>query len=193
MNIVPHLQKINNRITNLVKTAEITLPDNDLGNYPTAQVSYYGKIVETQMVYPYGLHANAPANTLLKLTNNMGQEENTYGIPYSTNQRPKGLQVGEVVVGSPQVGNYTKFCVNGDVNVTAIKDVNIVSPGVVSIKAKGSDLIEFTDEVKFKHCTTGSGTASMWTNCPAIDTTKPYTWIKVMASDGSVCYMPAWK
>ncbi len=41
--------------------------------------------------------------------------------------------------------------------------------------------------------TTGSGTALLSTNSPAVTNTAPYTWIKMVALDGSTVYIPAWK
>lgn len=41
--------------------------------------------------------------------------------------------------------------------------------------------------------TTGGGTALLGTNSPAITNTEPYTWIRVVTSDGSTAYIPAWK
>jgi hypothetical protein len=40
---------------------------------------------------------------------------------------------------------------------------------------------------------TGSGTASLGTNCPASVLTAPYTWIEVTAPDGTLCVQPIWK
>jgi|GEM_PF-1822816 hypothetical protein len=41
--------------------------------------------------------------------------------------------------------------------------------------------------------TTGSGSASLGANCPAVTPTAPYTWIQVKTADGSTAYIPAWK
>lgn len=40
---------------------------------------------------------------------------------------------------------------------------------------------------------TGAGTALLGTNSPAVTNTAPYTWLKVLTSDGSTAYVPAWK
>lgn len=34
---------------------------------------------------------------------------------------------------------------------------------------------------------------SWGTNCPATTVSAPYTWIRVIVPDGSVCYIPAYK
>lgn len=40
---------------------------------------------------------------------------------------------------------------------------------------------------------TGANSALLGTNCPAVTFTAPYTWLKVLTSDGSTAYVPAWK
>ncbi len=40
---------------------------------------------------------------------------------------------------------------------------------------------------------TGAGTALLSTNCPAVTAAAPYKWIKLILSDASVVYIPAWK
>jgi hypothetical protein len=40
---------------------------------------------------------------------------------------------------------------------------------------------------------TGAGSALLGTNSPASTLTAPYTWLKMLAPDGSVVYLPAWK
>jgi hypothetical protein len=41
--------------------------------------------------------------------------------------------------------------------------------------------------------TTGAGSAALGSNSPAITLTAPYTWWKVLTSDGSTGYFPIWK
>ena len=41
--------------------------------------------------------------------------------------------------------------------------------------------------------TTGAGSASLGANSPAVTNTAPYTWIRIVTSDGSTAYIPAWK
>lgn len=40
---------------------------------------------------------------------------------------------------------------------------------------------------------TGAGTALLGTNSPAVTVSAPYTWLKVLTSDGSTGYIPVWK
>lgn len=48
-------------------------------------------------------------------------------------------------------------------------------------------------QVQLKNNTTGTGSAALGANSPAITNTAPYTWFKLMSSDGSTVYVPAWK
>lgn len=48
-------------------------------------------------------------------------------------------------------------------------------------------------QVQLKNDTTGAGLAALGANSPAITNTAPYTWFKLMSSDGSTVYVPAWK
>lgn len=49
--------------------------------------------------------------------------------------------------------------------------------------------------VKFTSGMTATGVGvTLWgTNCPAGTVSAPYTWIRVIAPDGSVCFIPAYK
>jgi hypothetical protein len=40
---------------------------------------------------------------------------------------------------------------------------------------------------------TGAGSAALGSNCPAVTATAPYKWVKMLSSDGSTVYVPAWK
>jgi len=40
---------------------------------------------------------------------------------------------------------------------------------------------------------TGIGITVWGTNCPATVVSAPYTWIRVIVPDGSLCYIPAYK
>lgn len=55
-------------------------------------------------------------------------------------------------------------------------------------------LFTLNGEMKFGGLnTTGSGSAALGANSPAITNSAPYTWIAVQTSDGSTAYIPAWK
>jgi phage gp45-like len=143
MNIKPQFHKIHNRVSNYIKKVYVSLSGQDSGDYSNAQITYYGKTTYSQTLYPYGISANAPSNTLGLSFNLSGQEENLMVIPYAAKERFKNLKSGEVVFGSPAIGSYVKFLANGDIEIssknkviiTAASDINITTTGNLNINA----------------------------------------------------------
>jgi hypothetical protein len=131
-----HLNKINTKLSNLIKKAYVALTSKDDKDYSTAQINYYGKTTYIQTLYPYGFSANAPLNTLILLMNVMGQEENLIGIPYCAKERFKNLKSGEVVIGSPISGSYLKFKSDGDIEIICKKDLKITVTNESNITTK---------------------------------------------------------
>lgn len=123
MDVKNGFQRLYNKMSNIIKRAYITLPSSDSQAYQTTQINYFGKTVYTQTIYPYGMSANAPANTLMILFNANAHEENLIGIPYSAAERFKNLAVGEVIVGSPVTGSYVKFLQNGNIEIVTAVDI----------------------------------------------------------------------
>ena len=68
---------------------------------------------------------------------------------------------------------------------------------VISLGAADTDstqVFEIGGLMKFSGLnSTGAGTALLSTNSPAVTNTAPYTWFKVLTSDGSTGYIPVWK
>lgn len=49
------------------------------------------------------------------------------------------------------------------------------------------------DTPQFQTALTGGGIAAFGLNCPAGTLAAPFTWLKALAPDGSVVWIPAWK
>lgn len=113
-----------NKIKNLIKFAIVTLSGNDSGDYNQSQVSYFGKTKQTFILFPYGLDAKLPKDSLVMLFNIMGQEENTAGIGTKPDIRFKNLQEGEVVVGNPVKQTKVYFKSDGTIEITG--DTNVI-------------------------------------------------------------------
>lgn len=48
--------------------------------------------------------------------------------------------------------------------------------------------------LQYRNCTySGSGSAALGNNCPAVNPNQPYTWLKVRADDGTVGYIPFYR
>lgn len=103
-------------LRNLIKRAAVAII-NDSGNYQTAQVSYFGKVSDIEVINPYGISSSPPIDSLVLMFNVMGQEENKAGIINAQPQRFKNLKEGEVVVGNYLTGSYVKFLQNGGIEV----------------------------------------------------------------------------
>lgn len=123
------------KLQNMIKRAVLTLTGNDSGSYPTAQCQYYGKTTNAEVVYPYGLSANAPIGSQLLLFSVMAQEENLAGIASAPFARFKNLKSGEVVIGNPVTGSYVKFAENGDIEVVSKGGLTATIEGAAQITA----------------------------------------------------------
>ena len=65
---------------------------------------------------------------------------------------------------------------------------------VLTIGSGASVALPLNANVQFSGVnTTGAGSALLGSNCPATTLTSPYKWIRVLASDGTVCFLPIWK
>lgn len=112
-----------------VKYAELTNVGKDDGHYPISQVKYNQRVADFYVVYPYGMSANAPADSLVVMMNMMGQEENRAGIASLPMQRFKDLKIGEVAFGNFLTKSYVKFKEDGS--------IEIVSENNLTVEVKG--------------------------------------------------------
>lgn len=120
------LKKIKNCIYNIIKYGIKTNNNPDTGNVPTMQVAYLGKTKDAWVLYPYGMHANAPINSVVLLHNVKGNEENQVGIASKPEIRPKGLKIGEVVFGNFVVSSIIKFKEDGDIDISPSSELNVL-------------------------------------------------------------------
>ena len=127
------------KIRGLIKRGVITLVGGDTGTYSRAQVSFMGKVQVVEIVYPYGLYANAPKGGSVLLFNVNGQEENIAGIAYDALSRFKSLKEGEVIIGNPKSRAYIKFAANGD--------CEIYTDGKIALGAGGLAVARLGDAV----------------------------------------------
>lgn len=119
-------QQLYNKIINIVRKGYISLANDDNKDYPSAQITYQGKQNNVLYIFPYGINANPPEQTLVSFFK-IGNEENLQGTPYTCKERFKNLKRGEVVVGSPKTRSYVKFLESGDIEIYTQKNVSINS------------------------------------------------------------------
>lgn len=123
------LKKVISQFQNLVRRAHVTLAGKDDKQFSTSQVSAMDRVMNIETVYPYGMSANAPVDTLVLIFNVQGDEGNVAGIPYSSLGRFKDLKPGEVIFGNPGTDSFVKFLADGGIEINA--------KGIVTVKAAG--------------------------------------------------------
>lgn len=138
-------QQIVTRLQNLIKKGYVSRETkSDVGDYLNIQITTLGKVTQAQVIFPYGINAIPPANTLGICFNLLASEDMVYFIPFAMAERFKNLKSGEVKLGSPKHQNFIYFkedgsilieskdkldiTVSGDVNLTATGNVNVDSP-----------------------------------------------------------------
>ena len=131
------------------KRARITKPDKDEGNYHVAQVDYMGKVCDVEIVTPYGLYSNTPADGVAIIWNVQGQEENRVGFSNTPKTRFKNLKPGEVVVGSPQTLSNAAFMTDGSIVVTGKNNtvVTVDASGNITMTVGGDFTMNATGDV----------------------------------------------
>jgi hypothetical protein len=78
--------------------------------------------------------------------------------------------------------------------VTGDASLNAYGGAVLTIGNSSSTALPLNANIQFAGVnTTGTGSALLGANSPASVLTAPYKWIRVLASDGTVCFMPIWK
>lgn len=109
------------KLFNMIKRAVVSNPGKDDGEFPITQVTYLGKVSDIEAIFPYGMAANLPKDSLVLMFNILGQEENKAGIGYRHDLRPKNLKEGEVVFGNFLAG--TQFLFDADGNIIGTGDI----------------------------------------------------------------------
>ncbi len=128
---------VRNTIKSLLRWARVTKAGDDTGDFPIQQVGYLAKIGDTVMWFPYGMHANIPADELVLMISMQGNPEARISIPGSPQKRVKPLVSGEVVFFHPSTGSKLHFKENGDIEITSVKDVTVTVEGDVTVNAVG--------------------------------------------------------
>lgn len=112
-----------------MRWARVTAPGADADQFPVQQIEYLGKVANSFIVFPYGMHANVGADALALLFAVQGASGNKAAIAGSPQKRPKNLAAGEVVFYHPNTGSLIHFRTNGDLDIDTVKE----SPGNVNI------------------------------------------------------------
>lgn len=84
----------------LIRWARVTAAGKDTSQYATQQVEYMGKVGDSFMVFPYGLHGNLPPDSLALMFAVGGNQDNRASIGWTPSLRPE-LKSGEVAFYHP--------------------------------------------------------------------------------------------
>jgi hypothetical protein len=113
---------------NLIRLSKITSPGQDDKQFPAQQVQYLGKVADGIMVFPYGMHANVPADILSLMFSVQNLPDNRFSIPFNTSKRPK-LEAGEVAFFHPLLPDLIiKLQANGKMLVKSGVALDVDAP-----------------------------------------------------------------
>lgn len=136
-----------NKLKNMIKRCLVSKPGNDTGQFPIAQVTYLGKTGNSEEIYPYGMGAVAPENSLGLVFSVNGDEGNRSHIATNSDLRLKNLVPGESYFGNLVSGSVMIFSENGDWNVTINNDGNLTCEGNLNITVNGDANVTASNNV----------------------------------------------
>ena len=111
------LDKALSRLKDLIKRATVTMGGSDDGEFNIQQVTYLQKVADCDIIFPYGMSANLPKDTLLVMFNVNDNEQNRAGIGTLPRERKKNLAPGEVAFFHPLTKSFIYFRNSGDIDI----------------------------------------------------------------------------
>lgn len=148
------IKNLDVKLRNLIKRGYVSYFIKDENLHAIAQITYFGKTSNAEIISPYGLSVGLPEETNLIIFNIQGKEENKACIGYSQHDRFLNLKQGEVVIGSPKTKSYIKFKEDGTIEIDSKGTINIKVNGDVNIDATkvnlgvgGAKIARLGDEV----------------------------------------------
>ena len=113
---------------NSIRLSRITAPGADDKQFATQQMEYLGKIADGTIVFPYGFHANVPADFLALMFSVQGNPDNRFATPFNTSKRPT-LASGEVAFFHPLLPDLIiKLQANGRMLIKSGVSVDVDAP-----------------------------------------------------------------
>ncbi len=130
-----------NLIRNIFKLCRVSKANPDTGNFPIGQIQYWGKTGNAHELYPYGLAAVAPEDSLGYVFIIQGQEENRAYIPFSnSNERLKNLKPGEVALFNALTQTSVILKQNGDIVIDCKGNSHFTTEGNQNLNPKGGTI-----------------------------------------------------
>jgi hypothetical protein len=156
-------------------------------NPPSATPSNFGNLVQGNFTVLNGQAATFPGMGMIAQRSSTPLNVLELQIRPHTNKRGVLSFVEDAVAGrwvvDSRAGDPNLYFATGD-----------ISSSVDRVTLRSDGRVDFTNAVKFGGPNqTGSGSASLGSNSPAITTCAPYTWIRASCQDGWTVYFPCWK
>lgn len=148
------------KFLNMIRWARITKAGENGQQFYTQQMEYQGKTVNGVIIFPYGTHANVPADNLALMMAIQGNPDNRAAVAWDAKNRPN-LEEGEVAVYSPVSDSYIIMRTNGDIDIkagTVTIDGNLTVTGATTL----SDTVTSNGkDISDTHIHSGSPTAPL--------------------------------
>jgi len=105
--------------------AKITRAGDDKGQIPVQQATYLGRVADFAMLFPYGMHANCPPDTVGLIVDETGR------VFLSTSAIGRiSVEEGEVVFYHPSTQSKLHFKKSGDIDIETATKINLKSDEV---------------------------------------------------------------
>ncbi len=156
---MPGSRSLLNRVVSMIKWIRTSNAMNDEIQLPVSQISYHGVGASGVHWFPYGYHANIPAETLAIAFLLEANPESKILLAGSPLSRPPGLLVGEVSLYHPDTGSKVLMKNDGSVEVTAAKLRVVGDLEVTGATALGAVVTSSGQDISGTHTHAGSPTA----------------------------------
>ena len=101
---------------NSIRLAQITAAGKNGEQFATQQLTYLGRVADSMMMFPYGLHANAPVGSLGLMFSVQGYPDDKVTIPWAPKTRPD-LAEGEVAFYHPPTDGHIIWRESGKLEI----------------------------------------------------------------------------
>ena len=129
------------QVSGIVRRSQITRVSGDVNSFQTAQISYMGRVSDTEILWPYGMYGNVPINSLCVTLAVNGQEENKVTLPSRSHKRiRRNLKAGEVGIGNFNTQSEVFFDADGNILIISKGDLVVTVVGNVTINAQNVTL-----------------------------------------------------
>lgn len=153
---------------NVVRWATITKSGSDDNQFDTQQMSYFGKVADGIIVFPYGLHGNVTPDALALMFSVGDNPENRAAIAWTPKDRPK-LAEGEVAFYHPPTDAFMIWRANGDLDIetgdkgSANININCKQANIMASESVNFDtpLATFTGDVTIDNNLTVTGSTTL--------------------------------